>query len=94
MTNSALVDGAMGADAKGSVNQSVVVNKKKNAAPVAPTEMTKSQPYGQNMSLDNLGGRVGVSEKEILDQEDKDNYELASRKSELEKYQRQKPPTR
>jgi len=57
------------------------------------TTITQSQAMGH--SLDKLDNKLKVlSEKEIEDQEYRDNMSLSSHKQKLEGLQRMKPPTK
>ena len=54
---------------------------------------TASNAYAQNMSLEALDQPLKVfSEKEIADQERRDDAQLSDKRSELEALQKQKPP--
>lgn len=82
-------------DQEGKAFQSLSPNAGARNQPIGTleTEITQSQPYNKNMSLDDLGGKVKVlSEKEIMEKEQEHSAELASKMSKLEELQKQEPP--
>lgn len=60
---------------------------------VENTVITQSKNYDMGNSLNALDNRLQVlSEQEMAEQEERDNYELASQKNKLNALQRQQPP--